>query len=160
MAYIIDGHNLIPKVPGLSLRSADDEMQLVEQLQEFCRRRRKKADVFFDGAPAGHAGTRKMGLLNVHFVRQGMSADRAIEIHLQKLKRAARNWTVVSSDHAVQTAARSMHAGVQSSEDFARLLSETLRAAPKTSEPDDQPVIPKDEINEWLAPFGEHPEEE
>ena len=37
MPYLIDGHNLIPKVRGLSLQSMDDEMELVELLQEFCR---------------------------------------------------------------------------------------------------------------------------
>ena len=37
MPYLIDGHNLIPKVAGLSLKAVDDEMQLIELLQEFCR---------------------------------------------------------------------------------------------------------------------------
>ncbi|MBP1702274.1 MAG: hypothetical protein H6Q38_1381, partial [Chloroflexi bacterium] len=41
MPYIVDGHNLIPKIPGLSLRAIDDEMQLIELLQEFCRVQRK-----------------------------------------------------------------------------------------------------------------------
>ena len=36
MPYLIDGHNLIPKL-GLRLDSVDDEMELVAILQEFCR---------------------------------------------------------------------------------------------------------------------------
>ncbi len=39
--YIIDGHNLIPKLPGRSLRELDDEMALVGLLQTFGRLRRK-----------------------------------------------------------------------------------------------------------------------
>ncbi len=34
MPYLIDGHNLIPKV-GLRLDSMDDEMDLLAHLQEF-----------------------------------------------------------------------------------------------------------------------------
>jgi hypothetical protein len=34
MPYIVDGHNLIPKVPGLNLQDMEDELQLVELLQE------------------------------------------------------------------------------------------------------------------------------
>ena len=36
MPYLIDGHNLIPKL-GLRLESLDDEMELIAILQEFCR---------------------------------------------------------------------------------------------------------------------------
>ena len=36
MPYLIDGHNLIPKL-GLRLDLPDDEMQLIGILQEFCR---------------------------------------------------------------------------------------------------------------------------
>jgi hypothetical protein len=42
MPYLIDGHNLIPKIPGMNLGDVDDETQLIEMLQEFCRRRRKQ----------------------------------------------------------------------------------------------------------------------
>ena len=53
MPYIIDGHNLIPRIPDLSLQDIDDEMQLVEMLQDFCRISRKKVEVYFDNAPPG-----------------------------------------------------------------------------------------------------------
>ena len=35
MSYLIDGHNLIPKIPGLTLRQMDDENELIEILQRF-----------------------------------------------------------------------------------------------------------------------------
>lgn len=40
MPYLIDGHNLIPKL-GLRLDSMDDEMELVAILQEYARLERK-----------------------------------------------------------------------------------------------------------------------
>ena len=43
MPYLIDGHNLIPKL-GLRLDSLDDEEQLIPRLQEFCRLRRAQVE--------------------------------------------------------------------------------------------------------------------
>jgi hypothetical protein len=41
MPYLIDGHNLIPKL-GLRLDSMDDEQELIAILQEYARLERKK----------------------------------------------------------------------------------------------------------------------
>ena len=121
MPYLIDGHNLIPKL-GLHLDSPDDEQELVGILQEFSRLSRRDSEVYFDGAPAGQAGTKKFGLVTAHFVRLGSTADSAIKTRLKKLGRAARNWIVVSSDHDIQNAASASHAAVVSSEEFAGQL--------------------------------------
>ena len=77
MPYLIDGHNLIPRV-GLRLDSMDDEMELIGILQEFCKLEHRQVEVFFDGAPALHAGARKLGAVTAHFVRLGTTADNAI----------------------------------------------------------------------------------
>ncbi len=106
MPYLIDGHNLIPKIPGLSLQAEDDEQQLITLLLEFCRLQRKQVEVYFDNAPPGGVRARNFGNVIARFVRQGSTADQAIRQRLERLGRAARNWTVVSSDLAVQTEAR------------------------------------------------------
>ena len=151
MPYLVDGHNLIPKV-GLRLDSIDDEMQLVEILQEFCRLHRRQVEVYFDGAPAGQAGTRGLGTVKAHFVRAGTTADIAIARRLKKLGRAAKNWTVVSSDREVQAEARTAHAGVISSDDFARLLQQTPRGT--TSKPASDRKVSPTEVDEWLNIFN------
>ena len=46
---IVDGHNLIPKIKGLSLKMLDDESELIQILQEYARLTRKKIEVYFDG---------------------------------------------------------------------------------------------------------------
>ncbi|KAF0106519.1 MAG: hypothetical protein FD146_2527 [Anaerolineaceae bacterium] len=150
MQYIIDGHNLIPKL-GLRLDTFDDELDLVARLQEFCRLRRAHVEVYFDGAPPGQTGPRSAGAVTAHFVRQGSSADAAIESRLEKMGRAAKNWTVVSSDHRVQRAAQAAHAEALSSEEFARMMSaaqaeRTLQAKSDTS-------LSPDEVEEWLGIF-------
>lgn len=155
MPYLIDGHNLIPKIPGLSLRAIDDEMQLIEMLQEFCRRRGKQQIVvFFDKAPPGGRRVRVFGAVTARFVSEGSTADAAIMKRLADLGRAARNWTVVSSDRQVIAAARSKHAVSMSSEDFGSLLTNTLNDATNQDSSDADIDISDEEMDEWLQLFG------
>ena len=154
MPYLIDGHNLIPKL-GMDLNSFDDETELIERLNEFCRiSRRGQVEIYFDNAPPGmpDARGRKIGLVTTHFVRKPLIADEAIRQRLQKLKNDAKNWNVVSSDHQVQAEARSVGAKVISSDEFARTVSETLRAGPPASE---KKSMSARELDEWLTLFGE-----
>jgi predicted RNA-binding protein with PIN domain len=149
MPYLIDGHNLIPKL-GLRLDSMDDEMQLVGILQEFCRQDRRQVDVYFDGAPSAQAGTRKLGAVTAHFVRLGATADNAIRDRLKALGRSAKNWTVVSSDRQVQAEANAARAEIISSDSFAATLKQARSSAPKRS---NDRKLSEDEINEWMRLF-------
>lgn len=149
MPYLIDGHNLIPKM-GLRLDSPDDEMELVAILQEFYKSDRKPIDVYFDGAPASHAGTRKLGSVTAHFVRLGSTADNAIRLRLKNLGKSAKNWTVVSSDRRVQIEAKEARAQIISSDSFAVLLKQARSSAPKAT---DDRKLSEDEINQWLQLF-------
>lgn len=151
MPYLIDGHNLIPKL-GLRLDSLDDEMELVAILQEFARLNRREVEVYFDGAPAGHAGTYKLGAVKAHFIRLGQSADSAIRARLQNMGRAAKNWVVVSSDREVQSAARTAQAESLSSEDFAGLLNQPRLSSSKA---DEERILSRSEVEEWIRVFTE-----
>ncbi len=149
MPYLIDGHNLIPKL-GLRLDSPDDEMQLVAIIQEFARRERRDVEVYFDGAPAGQARTKRFGRLIAHFVRLGSTADAAIKAHLKRLGRAARNWTVITSDRDIQATAREAHASVISSHEFAAQLKR-LRGSEEGAA--DEAMMTPEELAEWLKLF-------
>jgi len=150
MPYLIDGHNLIPKL-GLRLDSFDDELDLLVRLQEFCRLSRAQVEVYFDGAPAGQASTRKAGMVTAHFVRQDSSADAAIEARLVKMKKAAKNWTVVSSDGRVQRAAGAAQASAMSAEEFAREMGKAQTRY--MAKPKSESVLSPDEVEEWLKYF-------
>jgi predicted RNA-binding protein with PIN domain len=153
MPYIIDGHNLIPKIPGLDLEAADDEVQLIEMLQEFCRRTQKKVDVYFDNAPPGQPRARNYGIVTARFVRAGSTADDAIRSRLARMGRSARNWTVVSSDREVQASARSARARFISSEEFAVLLMQSLaKSAPDSDQRPDASLSPQ-EVKDWMELF-------
>jgi uncharacterized protein len=149
MPYLIDGHNLIPKL-GLRLDSFDDELELIAILQEFCRLERRQVDVYFDGAPTPHAGTRKFGVVTAHFVPLGKSADEAIQARLKKMGKSARNWSVVTSDRRVQAEARATGAEIISSDAFTRTLKQARASAPKPSE---HKKMSEHEIDEWLKLF-------
>ena len=150
MPYLIDGHNLIPKL-GLRLDSMDDEIELVTILQEYSRLERKKqVEVYFDGAPASHAGTRRLGTVTAHFVLLGTTADDAIRKRLKKMGKSAKNWIVVSSDRQVQAESRAAQAEVISSDTFAMLLRQARNSAPK---PVDDRKLSKQEVDDWLKLF-------
>jgi predicted RNA-binding protein with PIN domain len=154
MPYLIDGHNLIPKL-GLDLSSLDDETTLIELLNEFSRiSRRGHLEIYFDNAQPAGSEKRKIGLVSVHFVRKPMIADDAIRLRLKQLKNDAKNWSVVSSDHRVQSEAKAVGAKVISSDEFARTVTETLRAGPPSG-PGTKKLLSARELDEWLTLFGE-----
>jgi predicted RNA-binding protein with PIN domain len=151
MPYLIDGHNLIPKL-GLRLDSIDDEMELIAILQEFCRMEHRQLEVFFDGAPINQARTRKLGSVTAHFVRLGNTADDAIRNRLKQLGKSAKNWSVVSSDRQVQAEAAAARAEVISSDSFAGMLKQAHQSAPK---PGNERKLSPQEVDDWLRLFEE-----
>jgi predicted RNA-binding protein with PIN domain len=159
MPYLIDGHNLIPKI-GLNLGDPQVEEKLVELLQTFCQLRQTQVEVFFDGGKSGQPAQRKYGRVMAHFVRQGKganAADAAIESRLVKLGRSARNWSVVSSDQRVKAAAREVHARVLSSEEFTRLVADArFNKSIKNME---EANLSSDDLSEWLDLFNNKREE-
>ncbi|HEX9019427.1 MAG TPA: NYN domain-containing protein [Anaerolineaceae bacterium] len=166
--YIIDGHNLIPKLRGLSLADFDDEDQLIQRLQIFSRVTRKRVEVFFDDAPPGQSGTRRYGTVRAHFVPIASEADQAIHDYLEQLGKQANRWTVVSSDHRVQADARERGAKRVTSDVFALLLEKTLEedAARNAAQHPAPPPPPKetaqvneDPLSEWFQLFHLDPEE-
>lgn len=157
MPYLIDGHNLIAKLPGISLEQIDDERRLIELLRQFVNRQGQQVTVYFDRGMPGVDNPRSQGGVRAHFVRPPRTADEAIADHLDWLGGAAKNWTVISSDNKVLAAARRAGARRMTSEAFAR----ELRPTPASPEEPEKPPPPKsdEEIEAWLRLFGEGDED-
>ena len=151
--YVIDGHNLIPKVAGLSLSDPDDESKLIDRMQAFCNRARCHVELFFDQAPHGVALKSSHALVHVNWVRTGRLADDAIIAFVSRQGKNARNLTVVSSDHRVQNEVRALGAQVLSSEAFASEMRDSFYNRP-TDEPGGETNPTPDEIEEWLEIFS------
>lgn len=87
------------KIPGLhSLRDMDDETQLIQLVQQYCRLRRNNAELFFDGALPGMPGVKTGGLVHVHSVPKGLTADQAIVNFLNSKGKSAKTspWSALT----------------------------------------------------------------
>lgn len=151
MIFLIDGHNLIPKIPGLSLRDLDDEQGLVELLQKFARIARKRIEVYFDDAAAGQAGNRNAGTLKIHFIQKQSTADDAIIKRIHSSGKNAQAITVVTSDHRIQVEARVMHVKVIESADFAAQIQTAIMQYQGNVSNDQK--LEEEEVEDWLEIF-------
>jgi len=154
MPLIVDGHNLVPKIPGINLEDDDDEVRLIELLQTYCRVRRKQVEVYFDKAPYGHPRVQKFGAVTALFARPGKTADDEIKGKMDRLGRSARNWTVVSSDGSVQAAARGARAEVITSDEFAHELEIITKDTNSLGKSQEQNDLTSEELAMWLELFG------
>ncbi|MEJ2412515.1 MAG: NYN domain-containing protein [Anaerolineales bacterium] len=152
MPYLVDGHNLIPHIPGLTLEDLDDENSLIEILGEYASQQRTQIEIYFDRAAPSQSGSRSFGRVKAHFVPREKTADQAIISRLQRLGGSAKNWTVVSSDRVIQAEVRSCHSIVMPSQEFAALLRKRSIGNGENLKGED-PQIDEDEINFWLDQF-------
>ncbi|NQS91155.1 MAG: NYN domain-containing protein [Chloroflexi bacterium] len=151
MPYLIDGHNLVPFIAGLSLADLDDEMALIQILQRYASQQHKKIEVYFDQASAAKSGSRSFGIIKVHFIRQDSTADKAIMSRLARMGNEAKNWTVVSSDREILAEARSFHSQILKSSDFAKMLKGGVSDSDAR---EGKPDIPAGDIDYWLDQFS------
>lgn len=150
---LIDGHNLIPRIPGLSLSQIDDEEKLVGLLRKYAAQHRAHVVVVFDsGNLAGRSRELSGGGVEAIFAGSGTIADRILIERIRELKRP-QQWKLVSSDRAIQQEARRRRLQVVESAHFAGQLAPTRGSAEQVREdPDEKPGVEGD-IDEWLDLF-------
>jgi predicted RNA-binding protein with PIN domain len=149
--YLIDGHNLIGAMPGISLSDLDDEHALVLQLSQFARRTRRSIVVYFDRASLTAPQISNIAGVKIHFVRPPRTADDALRNHIERLRREAPNWTVVSSDAEVRRAAQQAGARIMDSPTFASQMSQG--GSDKTEAEKPEPSLSPDELDAWELLF-------
>lgn len=151
MPYLIDGHNLIAAMPGMSLADLDDERTLMQRLDHYARHSRALITLYFDRGSLAAPQMKSSARVKIHFVRAPRTADDAIRAHLQRLGREAANWTVVSSDREVQAAAR--HAGARNldSQAFAIQIATPGAGIDELDKP--EPELGPEEIEAWEQLF-------
>lgn len=154
MAILIDGHNLIGKMPDLRLGDPDDEEELLIRLRAYRARTGKRLVVYFDpGTTYQSPGRTSKGGISV---RQAGTGQRADDLMIRDLRRYPnpRELAVVTSDHDIQRVARQHGARVVDSATFAAELSRL----PDKGDASDMPSLSEEEIQEWLAIFGQSDE--
>ena len=168
MHYIIDGHNLIGKMPDISLKDPNDEIKLTMRIKSWVAESKKRqVTLFFDGGIQGsHQNRLSRRNMKVIFAPSGRTADSLIISHMRKLKNP-REYTLVTSDREI--------IGMLNPCAFVHLLSEEFiermgfvfkeqsEKAPKAKKeaPPEKPDVAKisdAEVQEWLDLFGPVPE--
>ena len=149
MPILIDGHNLIGRLPGISLQDPDDEEKLARLLSSYRARSGKAVTVIFDpGGAHALSKRRQLGGVEIVFAPHGSSADRVIHRRVK----AARNpgeWLVVTSDRELAAAVGRLGARVQSVDAFASTMDSSAGVPPDWRETPPSP----DEVDSWLALF-------
>ena len=150
---LIDGHNLIAQLPGLSLDDPDDEQQLVVMLRKYAARRGARIVVVFDsGSLGGKSRELSGGHVTAIFAGSHTIADRILMERMRELKKPG-EWMLVSSDREVQQAAEKRRVLVRSSQDFAAIMLAPPKEADNV-QPAVEAKLSTDEVAEWLKIFG------
>ncbi len=149
MPILIDGHNLIGRLPTLSLQDPDDEEKLVRWLRSYRARTGKVITVVFDpGQGSALAKSHRLGGIEVVFAPHGSSADAVIARRVRR-SRNPRAWLVVTSDRKLASTVANLGARVQSADAFASAMPRPAEESPGWK---DTPPTPED-VEAWLALF-------
>ncbi len=168
MHYIIDGHNLIGKMPDISLKDPNDEIKLTMRIKSWVAESKKReVTLFFDGGLQGITMNRMSSHnLKVLFAPSGKTADSLIISHMRKLKNP-REYTLVTSDREIIGHAKSLRIRSLLSEEFIEhmgfVFKEQSEKAPKVKKetPSEKPDVGKisdADVQEWLDLFGPVPD--
>ena len=162
MQYLIDGHNLIGKMPDISLSDPDDEIQLILRLRSWTAvSAKRKVTVYFDGGiPGGRDVNLSSSQVAVIFANTGKTADSYLIGHIQRVKNPS-EYLLISSDQEIIKAATKCKMKHMRSEKFVEYMDEQWQdylPAPTVTEDDDRQLSDA-EVNEWLNIFGPVDEE-
>jgi predicted RNA-binding protein with PIN domain len=149
MPILIDGHNLIGRLPEISLQDPDDEGKLVRLLKSYRARTSRSVTVVFDpGQASALSQSRRQGGIEIVFAPPGSTADAVIARRVHQ-SRDPQGFRVVTSDHQLANAVAQRGASVQSAEAFAAEVSTPQDAAPEWKN------LPpsSEEVEAWLSLF-------
>lgn len=161
MKYLVDGHNLLftgagPWSSQTGRPLPEAPRILVETVEAFCRRRRARALIIFDGhVPRGFPIPPPAGeCVEVRFSGSGASADDLMGAIVDEAPEGTVSWTVVSSDRDVRARARWESQKLLSAEAFADLIRDSS-PPPRSAGPRARHrTLTPAEVDAWLKEFG------
>jgi uncharacterized protein len=168
MIYLIDGHNLIGKMPDISLADPDDEEQLVQRLRQWAtENKNRQVIVIFDkGVLSGLARRLSNEQVKAFFAPPRTTADALLIKRINEV-RNPQQYRLISSDRKIIGAAKVRGMRFWRSESFAEMLGTAEpedKAPPPKPAPEPAPPTQKEEpqlsqkdVAEWLDLFGPVP---
>lgn len=166
--YIIDGYNLLKSaafnVP-LNLSLENQRNHLIRMIKSHSQFEQCEVLIIFDNS--GSFKTERSvetGRVQIKFTKPSMEADELIKKIIRKEKTPAR-LIVVSSDRAIQYAAKDHGATSLSSEDYCRLIAKKQQSTRDTNTSDFtrekyEPNLGEKEIQYWKRLFQKDDEKE
>jgi predicted RNA-binding protein with PIN domain len=148
LTYIIDGNNLIGKIPLLMNLQKKDRLasreKLVYMLDRYFIKKKVNITLHLDGHPANKINSSKMKIV----YSENQTADEKIKKQISQSK-SPRNIVVVTSDSNLAQFAKVCSSTVVSSEQFSSEMSKT------NSELDEESIIKQiDNVAEFKKLFG------
>ncbi len=154
LQLLIDGHNLIGQMPGLSLADFDDEEKLVAMLRRYAARHQARIVVVFDsGSPGGRSRALSGGGVEAIFAADGhTNADRVLTERIREAKRP-QEWTLVTGDRSIQQEAARRRMRTLEPAEFARRLAQPQASPSSPPREAEEKPDREDNIDEWLGRF-------
>ena len=149
MPYLIDGNNLLGSWGGP--RGQDDRRsEVVRRVAAFCRSKRVRATVVFDGHPLhGALASQDLAPVSVRVPPQGQDADTVIRELVERAPRPA-ELIVVTSDKSLYSYVKTLGARVMRAHEW----NQVERRQPKAGRADEKPER-EDDVEGWLKKFEE-----
>jgi hypothetical protein len=156
---LIDGHNLIGQMPDLSMADPNDEEQLLIRLRAYRAGAGVDMVVYFDPGLTYQPPARRseVGIT----IRRAAIGQQADDLIVQDVARYGhpRDLTVVTSDRAVQRAARERGCRVVDAASFVADLKHPARRKTRRvrtrAKAESGPSLSKREVKEWLQVFDQ-----
>ena len=151
MPYLIDGNNLLGSWGGPS-RENDRRGEVVRRVAAFCRARRVKATIVFDGHPLRNdMAAQELGPVSIRVPPQGHDADSVIRELVERAPRPA-ELIVVTSDKALYSSVKTLGASVLRAHEW-NLQERRLAPAGGSGSASEKPEREED-VEGWLRRFG------
>jgi predicted RNA-binding protein with PIN domain len=146
--YLIDGNNLLGSWGGP--RGEDDRRgEVVRRVAAFCRAKRVRATLVFDGHPLrGDMASQDLGPLTVRVPPEGQDADTLIRDLVERSARP-QELIVVTSDKSLYSSVKTMGARVMRAHEWNH-AERRLERSPSGEKPERE-----DDVEGWLKKFGE-----
>ncbi len=148
MPYLVDGNNLLGSWGGRA-RGDDGRLEVLRRVAAFCRARRARATVVFDGAPLRpDQPHQQIGAVTVRVPPEGRDADSVIR---EIIDRAARpqEWIVVTSDKPLYSYVRTRGARVLRAHEWNVVAREAAVRGGEGEKPERE-----EDLQRWLEVFS------
>ena len=159
MILVVDGFNLIYKFPEMEILMYENKLNnarnaLLKTLNLYSKKRKQnKFHIFFDGK-------KEIGSMVVEDELEGMrlyyshdiKADDQIKLFIRKSINPS-DLYLVSSDKDLQFFGKKYGCKLYKSEEFAKIITDTLKEHSLEDEKDSNVMLSKEEVSYWYALF-------